>query len=65
MKRKHAYTLIELILVVGIMVVLAVLSAPALAPMLRRRALVQGANQMKAALLRARTAAIAQEPGTV
>ena len=65
MKKRQGYTLIELILVVGIMVVLAVLSAPALAPMLRRRALVQGANQVKAALLRARTAAIAQEPGSI
>ncbi len=65
MKKRHGYTLIELILVVGIMVVLAVLTAPALAPMLRRRALVQGANQVKAALLRARTAAIAQEPGSI
>ena len=60
-----AYTLVELLAVVGIVVLLAVLTAPALVPMMRRRALRQGAMQMKAALLQLRTSAIAQESGRV
>ena len=56
-----AYTLIELIAVVSIIVLLAALTVPSLMPIFRRRALEQGAMQMKAALLQARTSAIMQE----
>lgn len=56
-----AYTLVELLAVVTIIVLLAVLTVPALMPMFRRRALAQGAMQMKAALLQSRTSAIMQE----
>ncbi len=62
---RQGYTLMELIVVIGLIVFLAVLSIPALAPLMRKKALREAAFQMKAALLQARMDAIAREEDRV
>lgn len=58
LRRRSAFTLIEILTVLGIMALVAVLSLPMLIPMMRSRSIENAADMVKTACIQARSKAI-------